>query len=117
MGYIRHRFAYGVLSDFDEKKLEPALSELKKRMGKEPFFDADIILGPFKGTNGYLNYCFAADGSKVGWTTSEIAEKYRHEFMDIIKNAGGSVIEAQLGGDDGETLILSTTDSICEVKP
>lgn len=116
MGYIRHQAVIAIVSDWDsDKKAIEAIEALRVRMTANTSGVPDCILGPCKGVNGYLTYVYAPDGSKERWATSDDSNDFRAEFMAAVKLASyPNIVELQMGGDDGETKILFTTDETAE---
>ena len=116
MGYFRHQAVVVVMNDFDDtqKNAIEAFSTLQEEMGA---LDQEVpnppccIVGPVTGINGYYSWAFLPDGSKEGWNPSDTADDFRERFIEIAQSSEhASVVELQLGGDDGLTRILSTTD-------
>lgn len=111
MGYIRHDVVCAIVyeTDMDNRPIEKAMNELKAEIEKSEL--APCLLGPVRGTNGYESYFFAADGSKEGWDTSDLGDEFRERFKAIVKSAKyPNLVHLQMAGDDGQTLILETTD-------
>jgi len=114
MGYIRHRAAIAIFfREEDTRDLEGVRAEMKQHQNPEL---PDCILGPCKGVNGYLTYVFAPHGSKIGWETATVCERYRARFIEAARDHYADVIEVQVGGDDGESKILTSSDPAPGVK-
>jgi hypothetical protein len=116
MGYIRHDAVIAIIGDYSEedKKAAKDIEKLRRKMKNDKSGIRGVpncILGPTHGVNGYKTYLFSPDGSKEGWDTSEECDRYRAEFISIIKSTEyPAMVHLQFGGDDGETIIHDSTD-------
>lgn len=103
MGYIRHDAILAMtFDDYSGKVMKEKIKKinlLKEKMEKDDF-DSGIILGPFKGINGYITFVYAPDGSKEGWEESDKSDKFRGEFTQIFNGTFDSYISLTFGGDD-----------------
>jgi hypothetical protein len=112
MGYIRNRTVIATVYFFDDEKrvrLEKNVQKLKEKMASQEL--PDCIQGPIKGYNGCTTFFFGPDGSKEGWDTSNKCDIFREKFLKLISRCKHlEMAEVQIGGDDGVTKILDTTD-------
>lgn len=126
MGYIRHQATIAIVWDDDVAAIaaiealrgemadrRPADSPADNVARDAPLNAPNCIVGPVKGINGYVSYAFLPDGSKDGWESSNVADKFRERFIQAAQKARfPNIATIQLGGDDGETRVLFTTDSV-----
>lgn len=116
MGYIRHDAAIAILDhDFDKDQIAAieALRDAMTATHDDGRGLPNCILGPCTGINGTTTYVFSPDGSKEGWEPSNRCDFFRERFINIAKGARhSSVVHLRMGGDDGETIIQFTTDSV-----
>jgi hypothetical protein len=117
MGYIKHDAVIAILDDHYGKDQIKDIESLREEM-KTPHHShlegdcSDRILGPCNGVNGYVTYVFAPDGSKEGWSHSDIMDEYRERFKTIVKSAPyPDMVHLQFAGDDHQTIIVETTDN------
>lgn len=110
MGYIRHQVSIAILHDRDTGAIA-AINALRDEMADDTALVPQCIFGGVKVVNGYVSYAFLPDGSKEGWNTSDDADRYRERFIKAAKLAEfPDIVTLQMGGDDGVTRILFTTD-------
>lgn len=97
MGYHIHHAI--VVTSWDDKYLNVAHARAKE-MFKHLVSN---ITGP--GTNGFISFLIAPDGSKEGWDTSNEHDDQREEFCDWLdseEELGVDYFEAAFGGDEPE---------------
>ena len=103
MGYIKHQAVIAVVIDDrgDVDQLRRQLAELID----EPFINRSaeqLLVGPTPSlVNGYVTYALLPDGSKEGWSTSDLGDRARQIFIDHFRALGSStqVIEVSFDGD------------------
>ena len=109
MGYIRHHAI--IVTTWDEDKAKKAHEKaltLKTNV-------TEIILGSI---NSYYSFMIGPDGSKEGWSESEVGDVQRKEFIKWVNSqayedgsSAYSFIEIQYGDDNGENKIISNLSS------
>lgn len=111
MGTIHHNFVIAV-GYYNSERHNAAFERVKAeatRLGQRDVFPNDfsnLLVGPIEGiTNGYVTYFMAPDGSKEWWETSEIGNEVRDFFIDVMTEAGCTVVH----GGFGELLTTFTT--------
>lgn len=104
MGYMRHHAI--IATSWDQELLKKAHDKAME------IFNQVAPITPI-ATNGYVSFLVAPDGSKEGWTESEMGDDKRNEFIEWIEThrySDGSIsidyVEIQFGDDDGETKII-----------
>lgn len=115
MGYYRnHSIVVSSNSDpeYSEKDyLKEAQEEAKRIFGKEYISE---ILGPF--TNGIRSFFVAPDGSKEGWDTGDVFDKYRDIFTNALRASKGYLdwVEVQFGDDEHCSKVIRHSDDAQE---
>lgn len=109
-----------VVTNWDLSELEKAHIEAK-RIFKETFFNeafisdgTDLVTPIFKGiVNSQSTFFIVPDGSKEGWSSSDLGDKARKEFLDwLLKNDNFSdYIEVEFGGDNNFDRIIRTQET------
>ena len=118
MGYLRHQAL--VVYSWDDEKLQAAHVEAKRIYGQpaEPNAGGTDVLVHLvsevvpAAVNGGGSFLVAPDGSKEGWTTSDLSDERRGELIAWLDQQryedGSSALtwaELVIGGDDHEAYI------------
>lgn len=77
MGWIRHHGI--VVTCWDEKRIKKARAEAVKEFGDQV---SEIVRSP---VNCYLTFLIAPDGSKEGWTESDMGDARRTRFKEFLR--------------------------------
>lgn len=106
MGYIRHHAI--IISGRDDKKLKAFHKKAKEIFEKQV---TNIVKSP---VNTSLTFLIGPDGSKEGWDESDLGDKKRAEFIDLIDdsayNDGSNSIrycEVFYGDDERQSEIVN----------
>lgn len=84
------------------------MTALREEMGERY---EHLLVGPIQGVNAVETWFFAPDGSKEGWQDSNQADVFRAKFIEIVlRTEYHDLVHLKFGGDDHETVVLSTTD-------
>ncbi len=109
MGYFKHDAVIAAFNCADkQKEVEQDIEDLRQKMKSDPVFIKDnydykpdkLVIGPVGQMNAYSFYCFMPDGSKEGWDYSDQMDKYREEFIEIMKkDEWADIVSVSFGGD------------------
>jgi hypothetical protein len=82
MGYERHDYVIAHFSDYgkNSKSFLEYIDKLKIELSSKEL-NEDIVR-VFLGMNGRYTAIYFPDGSKKGWNSSEVHEKYREQFLE-----------------------------------
>lgn len=101
MGYIKHQAVIAVVID-DSSDVDQLRRQLAELIDK-PFNRSaeQLLVGPTPSlVNGYVTYALLPDGSKEGWSTSDLGDRARQIFIDHFRALGGTqVIEVSFDED------------------
>ena len=104
MGYIAHDAVLVVTQDYREGGL-PDMDAFRDSM---PEHFRHLVIGPIPtAVNGDTLYAFLPDGSKEGWSGSDLGDEWRERFKALFRFAysdGSSpddVVSVRFGGDFG----------------
>ena len=102
MGHVRHHAI--VVTSWDDTKLQAAHAHAKS-LGMAV---TDIVEAP---VNGYATFAVTPDGSKEGWSASDVGDNQRAEFRSYLNGLGWRLewFEAMYGNDDGYAEIEAQT--------
>src|SRR5215213_3203028 len=109
MGYIRHHsiiVTAGNPKDINRAH-KAANTILNTVFAEHPFGPGEGMLSPILTSlvNGYRSFFIAPDGSKEGWSTSELGDKARELIIKKLKKIGVDYIEVYYGDDDNQAEI------------
>lgn len=111
MGYIKHQAVIAVVigdaADVDIDRLRRQLAELvDKPSGASP---AQLLVGPAQAlVNDYVTYALLPDGSKEGWSTSDLGDRARRILIDHFRALGSYAQVVEVSFD--EDLVTSAAD-------
>lgn len=102
MGYIKHQAVIAVVID-DSSDVDQLRRQLAELIDK-PFISSaeQLLVGPTPSlVNGYVTYALLPDGSKEGWSTSDLGDRARQIFIDHFRALGSysQVIEVSFDED------------------
>lgn len=110
MGYVRHNAIIVTAADWamqGQMGVPPPDVDAFRRSLPEDW--QRLVVGPVKAVvNDYVTFAFLPDGSKEGWTDSDLGDEYRRQFLALFSFAweDGStpfnvlVVDARFGGDE-----------------
>lgn len=113
MGYTRHDAVIAIgnpISIDGAAALDQAINELRARMVDEiGRSQSQLLVGPIETpSNGGVVYAYLPDNSKEGWTTSDLHNQWRKEFLDLLDaQPYWQVLLARFGGDEPSWLEAS----------
>jgi len=121
MGYMKHNAI--VVTNWNNEELkrahDKAIEIFDAKFDKEPLGKkGSSIISPIIGSiiNSQTSFFIAPDGSKEGWTHSDIGDEARKEFLDwlLTNNNFSDYAEIAFGGDYDEAYIIRHKESDIE---
>jgi hypothetical protein len=118
MGYMKHNAV--VVTSWDVEAIDAihkkAIEIFDKKFEGSAFVrKGSLLVSPLIDgiTNSQMSFLIAPDGSKEGWSDSDLAQEARDEFMNWAVQSGYycDYIEIRFGGDDDDETILRSHDS------
>lgn len=107
MGYIKHHAI--IVTHWENKKVEEAHKKAKE------IFENKLVSEIVSGiVNTDSSFFIAPDGSKEGWSDSELCNDKRTKFLDWLMNSKDNYsdyVEIQFGGDDDRNEVIRSNDS------
>lgn len=115
MGYIKHH-AIVVTGDVDYINLahEEAKKIFDNHFSKEKTYESDssdVVSNVMRGVaNDTRSFFIAPDGSKEGWSMSDVGNDAREDFINWLRKYGKcDYVEVMFGGDDHYENIVNSS--------
>lgn len=112
MGYMRHHAI--LVTSWNAEKIQDAHTKATELGCAVSGIVGEVV-------NGYQSFFVAPDGSKEGWSDSDLGDQRRSEFIDWMRSKyfsdGSSYLdwaEVQYGDDNDEAIVTQAHDFDCQ---